>query len=115
MLMATPRVAILDWRPRHISFEVNAADFVSLRIRQHYFHGFSATLNHIPIDLGNDQSTGQIVLLIPPGKGTVDLDLNPQAPEMLGEFISIVALLIIASTVLYNFRLSKRGMTPSLT
>jgi hypothetical protein len=91
-IVGDAKADIVRWRPRDIVFTYHASVNSSLRIRQFDFPGFTAMLDGRPVPIRREDDTGQMLMDVPQGEGSVTLALEPLVPEMLGKLLTFVSL-----------------------
>jgi len=98
------KTEIKKWQPRDMAIEYTASHPSTLRIRQFYFPGFTATFNDQAISLKREESTGQIIVMLPAGEGMIHLQLTRLMPELVGIEISLLSIAIMLIILLTSIK-----------
>jgi hypothetical protein len=100
-------VAVERWQPRRISLRVSSASGATLNVRQFYFPGWAATLDGRAHPLTPSASDALLSLSVPGGEHRVEISLRRQAPELAGQIVSAISVVLLLLFV--SLRLRAKG------
>lgn len=92
------------WQPRDILIHYRATMPSLLRVRQFDYPGFMAVLEGKELPKRREESTGEILLDVPPGEGDIRLNLKPLLPEIAGRAVSLFCACILLLMILWQLR-----------
>lgn len=109
MLRGVGTVAIDSWKPREIGLQVDSTDGAVINLSQFYFPGWGARLDNIQsLEVRPSLPGGLVSVTVPAGKHSVSVQLGRKAPELLGQVVSGLSLLILlVLTWYYSVRKSR--------
>jgi hypothetical protein len=104
-------VVVETWVPREISLRVNAPTGATLNISRFYFPGWVLLVGDGKVAHPVEPSMpgGLIHARVPAGNHRLTLQLRKRWPELAGEVVSLVSLLIVSLLVVVAYRGSPRG------
>jgi len=93
-------LAVLAWKPRHLSLTLDARSPTTVEVRQFYYPNWIGTLNgSASITVTPAPSTGLLRMDLPAGTHTVDLHFVPSVSERRGIAISALSLVACVGAV----------------
>jgi uncharacterized membrane protein len=96
-LAGTGSIAVDRWRSRRIALTIDASAATTLYVAQFAYPGWTARLDDGTPVATATSSDGILSFAVPAGRHEIDVDLMPRRPELIGQWISLGALLLIAA------------------
>lgn len=93
-------LAVERWQPREIALGVSSARGVVIDARQFYFPGWAARLDGHPLTVRPSSPDGLIRFSVPAGERRVELILSRAAPELAGQIVSAVSIVLLIACAL---------------
>jgi hypothetical protein len=99
---------ISAWKPREIRLHVQSPEGALLTLHRFYFPGWTGVLADMTgegavLKVQASEPDGLIETLVPPGSHDVLLHLDRSNPELAGQLISLVSLLVLLAFVCVHF------------
>ena len=100
---AQNQVTVLNWQPRKLRLQTDFTAEQWLTLKQFYFPGWTATINHSTLAI-QPSSKGLLQVRVPAGNQAVAVDLKPLPQEQIGILISAVSICVLLLVVLTQRR-----------
>jgi len=94
------RVSIERWDPEHRALKVELSGPDRLRVRTFNFPGWTATVDGRRADIITGEERGEIILELPVGSHSIELDYLDTPPRRAGRIVTICSFILLIAMAL---------------